>query len=560
MRRSFRHDLIMLLIQSDFIKSLTFVIYPLANFTHDRLRSESAFCQAMGFIFALGIEASDAAVLLIALHSAIYIFFPRRSGGENGLYPYRRIAYAFYVVVPLMMASLAFIKGVPGYVNTGEYCYLPTNPSWYRMGLSWIPRYVNFFIILLIYTCIYVRVRLLMRRYSRRSSIAPATLRGSYRRDSSIPPAPPLSSHGLIPPTPPSRRSIAADGRDRQRSVSFERSARPQWNLSGLQYGASTRRGSQDPDIAPDAAPEPLGIAEPPPAVTQTPKPTMVDSDTYPPSRSSTVTANQDDMRAFSFYQRRVSDHNERDNGDFGLALGSARSLPGIIAMLRHGPSLATGERTPSSSSITLAADASEYSNMAATRERTRRQLRLLFVYPLVYLIVWVFPFIGDLGRWNDPLSGRSPFWLVLLSLASLCIQGAADSLLFTVREQPWRHRRRGGLAKGLGRRLAGAWGAERGGRVGRTREEMLAEERMARERREEELEWERMHREGRPPRQAGEVNWWDFEMDGAAPAWSDDGSDGWYGRRKSEDTRAIIGRTQAPPSRREKLRRGTWA
>lgn len=76
MKRSFRHDLIMLLIVSDFIKSAWFVIFPIVVYTLGPIASESAFCQISGFSLAVGFESSDVAVLLIALHSALYIIRP----------------------------------------------------------------------------------------------------------------------------------------------------------------------------------------------------------------------------------------------------------------------------------------------------------------------------------------------------------------------------------------------------------------------------------------------------------------------------------------------------
>ncbi len=75
----------------------------------------------------MGIESSDLAVLLIAIHSVMCILRPRL-----GLYPYRRIAYAAYIVLPTVFASLAFING-HGYQNVGHYCYLRTDQPWPRL-------------------------------------------------------------------------------------------------------------------------------------------------------------------------------------------------------------------------------------------------------------------------------------------------------------------------------------------------------------------------------------------------------------------------------------------
>ena len=40
---------------------------------------------------------------MIAIHSALYIFKPRVSSGEGGLYPYRKLAYTVWLVYPILM-------------------------------------------------------------------------------------------------------------------------------------------------------------------------------------------------------------------------------------------------------------------------------------------------------------------------------------------------------------------------------------------------------------------------------------------------------------------------
>jgi len=47
---------------------------------------------------------------MIAIHSALYIFKPRVSSGEGGLYPYRRTAYAIWIIYPLTMVSGSYLS------------------------------------------------------------------------------------------------------------------------------------------------------------------------------------------------------------------------------------------------------------------------------------------------------------------------------------------------------------------------------------------------------------------------------------------------------------------
>ena len=58
------------------------------------------------------------------------------------------------------MASLAFIDTSFPYVSSRVFCYLPTRPIWYRLALSWIPRYLIIITILVVYLSIYVHAKL----------------------------------------------------------------------------------------------------------------------------------------------------------------------------------------------------------------------------------------------------------------------------------------------------------------------------------------------------------------------------------------------------------------
>jgi G protein-coupled receptor GPR1 len=135
-------------------------------------------------------------------------------------------------------------------------------------------------------------------------------------------------------------------------------------------------------------------------------------------------------------------------------------------------------------------------------REKTARQLRALFAYPLVYILAWLFPFVSHVLRYDGggDGDGSPPFWLLVLGIVSLCVQGAVDCALFMAREKPWRYAQGRGLWLSLRRRwtwcLGGWWcfGGDggSGSRAGRTREEMLVDGRLARKRRQEELAVER--------------------------------------------------------------------
>ncbi|KAK0715186.1 G protein-coupled glucose receptor regulating Gpa2-domain-containing protein [Lasiosphaeris hirsuta] len=568
MRRGFRHELIMLLIQSDFVKSAAFVVFPIVSLLRGTVASDSAFCQASGFALAVGIESSDIAVLLIALHSVMYIFRPR-----SGLYPYRRIAYLVYYVFPVIIASLAFING-SGYENVGHYCYLRTDGGWRRLALSWIPRYIIGIGIVVIYAFIYIYIRRRMDDYGRRSS-------GNFPERRSqlwyeVPPTPRIKYHGLLSSAPNSRRGSAAESiaKDRQRSVSsissfglgnshatgpkpLNKTPTPskqsmQWNWSGFKQ---PRRSSGETSLFPDETEDPLTpnaapVSAPLPVHSAQVAHETVSED---PSESSTAGAQSFWRRPLGSSLPTPGTPGPGATDDHLSVQRQNVSLPNIITMLRKGPpndrrratapapdhfswrhhlglqQVSTTETSPILNSPGTLVWEDEFS-VSKNREKIRRQLRSLFVYPLVYMFVWLFPFVSHVMGYDDAVRSGDPFWLLVVGIISLCVQGAVDCALFTLRERPWRHEAAGaagGFWGALGKRLAVNWdGSWRDvGMAGRTREEMMVDGRLARQRREEEIAFERAMRASfgqsglqLPPKKVVR-EWWDIEVDGT---WDD--------------------------------------
>src|SRR6478736_5336118 len=208
----------MLLIYSDMFKTFWLLVFPAVELVAGKIETDETFCQVSGFFLALSIEASDVSVALISVHTALYIF-----RGEQGLYPYRKAAYAIAAILPVLMASLAFIES-PGYINTGQFCYLPFNPMWKRLALSWIPRYLAFAIILFLCIGVYVYVRVLMSQFSAENNTSGNSLSKMSGFDSldpnqqpsaTVPPTPTIKYHGLIPSSNASRRNSCTINEDR---------------------------------------------------------------------------------------------------------------------------------------------------------------------------------------------------------------------------------------------------------------------------------------------------------------------------------------------------------
>jgi hypothetical protein len=337
----------------------------------------------------------DMTVLLIALHTGMYIF-----RGRSGLYPYRVQAFTLAITGSFLLTSLAFINN-PGFVNSGPYCYLPASPEWTIRALSWVPRYTVCVIILLTYVYIYIYVK------------------------------------GI--------------------EVQLEEPGGFQKLGEGIfSLGTAPKDATQSP--------------------------------TTELSRPNTT-------------------HHNTGCACLGCAKGDwPRIQPPLNIKVRLKGDFREEETM---TKMVLSAKALNGTGIPTSRKRNRRQLRQLFIYPVVYVLGWIIPFIAHMA--NADLTG-SPFSLVLASLISICMHGMADSLVFMFLEKPWRHPRRLICLAPL-RRCPTARNSST--RVGRSREEMLVDGKLARNRRDKEEEDQR--REGRGleprPREAKQREWWDVTL-----------------------------------------------
>ncbi|KAK3900529.1 G protein-coupled glucose receptor regulating Gpa2-domain-containing protein [Staphylotrichum tortipilum] len=542
MRRSFRHEqwttsspmltchrLILLLIQSDFLKSLSFLVFAIASFAWGNIESNSIFCQLSGFALAVATESSDIAVLLIAVHSAMFILRPR-----SGLYLYRRLAYLVFYLLPSLVASLAFIGG-NGYENMGHYCYLRTDRSWARLALSWAPRYFICTSIVVISIFIYLYIRTRMRDYGRRRSEA---MQPRLPRDSSsLPPSPCLCCHGLIPSTASSRRSSATDTMPLKGSVRYcgartSADSHPpkgtvMWNWRGFSQARSPCEGRASDDSCDPICPDSSRLLSPPTvhaprrnAIIPDDPPVSPHDCTHRPELPDDIQRPRRASYPTTTPSRTQHHHLHRPKYMPILETDSTSILPRNISTSTS----VTTTTTTTAAALPRARTSPQPQPGTKPAKSPLRQLRSLFVYPLVYIIVWLFPFVSHILGYDDdsranttPSSPSSPHrkdpphWLLTVSIISLCAQGLVDCVVFMLRETPWRYAAGRGFLVAFGKRWMWSWGrrwdGDREG-VGRTREEMLVDGRLARERREGEVRVE-MTARGRG-KGAGAREWWD--------------------------------------------------
>ncbi|KAL3427256.1 plasma membrane g-protein coupled receptor [Phlyctema vagabunda] len=500
MRRSFRHDLIMLLIQSDMFKALWFMVYPIVTFVNGPVPNSSTFCQVNGFFLSLGIEASDFAILMIAIHSALYIFKARTSSSEGGLYPYRYIAYVMWIIFPVLMASLAFLNNSYAYVSDGTYCYLPVRPFWYRLALGWIPRYVIFIVIVSIYGSIYYYVRYKFNGFSKNANDSIGSGSGSnasvprpsrtFQR-SSLPTMPTLASHGLIPGSTSSSyvEPPLVTNQDRRKSVGS-----PHAETNRFIWSSFISRQNSDPTLPPTPPPSPPSNSlTPDPGSSASPSPPEPAHQPNPSISFPEQGIQRPPLRHSSW-----RDSLNKPLSPSEIEQSNAKhSIGNVFSALRHKP--VAPELAPAITRLELVNSRGQNlaaSEMHRTREKIARQLRFLFIYPLVYMIMWVPSFISHILQYTDRYAVNPPFWLMCVTTVCVCAQAAIDCWLFSTREKPWRHI----PGSGGDHSFAGSfkfwagWGEVKARREraphgpGKTRQEMAREARQAYKRRDEEM------------------------------------------------------------------------
>ena len=109
-----------------------------------------------------------------------------------------------------------------------------------------------------------------------------------------------------------------------------------------------------------------------------------------------------------------------------------AGSFDGSAAL----PPIREGERSGSSTEAGKSAN-------RAMRLRCRaiqRQLRLLFIYPCVYMMLWIVPFAVNCMNYMDYWAQHPIFALRVLQLSCMTIMTFGDVFIFSWRERPWRH------------------------------------------------------------------------------------------------------------------------
>ncbi|KAF1839439.1 hypothetical protein BDW02DRAFT_473365, partial [Decorospora gaudefroyi] len=405
MQKRFRHRLIMLLIYGDLMRASWFFIAAVVMLVHGSVRTASSFCQSSGFFIHYGTETISSellgyAVLVIAVHSALQIFNPSTHTTSNGLYPYRRYVYAGAVLIPGMMAGLAFVNPRWGYRSQGAFCSLPIRPFWYRLALTWIPRYLIVLIIIGLTIAIYTYVGFEFRRYSTTSQSINDYSTGAATGTDASQAARGGSVNVFDAPIPQMTE-------DKDRTLHSRRAS-----LIAHEVLSPPRRNSSVSFLSTGPIPETISTL---PQTTSASSTTLT-THSLPGSTACLPLKRQDQTRPALL----------------AIPSGSTISPSNLDILSSQDP-------TSSVAVTTTTPPPAPPCQMARKRAHIHRQLRLMFIYPLIYTLMWLLPFMQHCTMYTN-YSAWHPVWFLCLS-STLCVtsMGFVDCLIFSWREKPWR-------------------------------------------------------------------------------------------------------------------------
>ncbi|KAI7230333.1 hypothetical protein KC330_g7021 [Hortaea werneckii] len=439
MRRNFRRDLVLLLIMGDFWKSLWFLTFSCVTYTHERIRSESAVCQVSGIMLQMGTMMCDFAIFFMSLHMWLQIFPPQDSFlGHDGLYRIRRWVIAAWLILPNLSAALAFVKGRWAYEAGGAFCSLPLRPYWYRLALSWIPRYLIWIFVMGVAIRIYKHVGKEFKVFGEeRDRSSSFSIPGESTVDRMADPTTNTQSSNR-------RKSAAADQTDLEKQT-LEEDEEENVAPDGISIRAIKSPALPRQSIAEStkSLPRTLSPSASAPDWTATfgfPAEPLTGfqsiQSTLTSRRGSRQIANG--VLAEDFAPPATFDANRHRGSITTLgSLKSSASQPVDETSIL--PPIIETKRSSASTGVSTAQDLANAA-VALRRRAIQRQLRLLFIYPCVYMILWAIPFVVHSMNYSDRFAQHPITPLVAVNVFCQCFMGFVDVTVFSWREKPWRH------------------------------------------------------------------------------------------------------------------------
>lgn len=337
----------------------------------------------------------------MALHSAIQVFYPSTLVSSDGLYPVRRYVYVLAFALPILMAGLAFVNPDYAYVSQGSFCALPIRPFWYRLAFTWVPRYIIIVVIIGIAIAIYVHVGFMFRGFSNTDSsfVSFKPFDDSNTTQTNTQDEAEMEDITFelnnMQSRPQLKRRLSSVGSDMPRRASAPQATSPPSSHMPQRVTCENGKGSRSlPGSSLNLARSHLDIA----------RPALL-----------SIPSGQSFIDPISPLGGPCFDAGNSDND-------KSASIPSPPTQVPTPPVQSGGQI-----------------GQAKRRQRIHRQLRLMFIYPLAYTLMWLIPFAMHCMNYRDEYA-HHPVEALRVG-ASLCISlmGFVDALIFSLRERPWR-------------------------------------------------------------------------------------------------------------------------
>ncbi len=286
----------------------------------------------------------------------------------------------------ILMAALGFTGASSySYVSQGTFCYLPVRPIWYRIALSWAPRYLILATIILIYLAIYIYSKSRFGKFS-----------------------PNISSDGTT--TTEHAASDTSGG-------ASEAQARAPQNHRG-----GALRNEEENPIRVDA-------------VKLSTRPSIIQK----PSRLKYSFGRPLAPARPAAFDGEANDLASRDPASPTDILNQRSETDPMADKTYRTPTLMEALHDKSLSALAINRPRKDPNETLYKRQKAiRRQLRYMFVYPMIYLVMWLMPFVNHCYSYTK--AHYPPFSLNTISLVFLLLQCTVDCLVFSVKEKPWRY------------------------------------------------------------------------------------------------------------------------
>lgn len=348
--------------------------------------------------------SSDIAIVFMSVHMYLQIFnTDSKIFGHDGLYRVRYLVLAVWLLAPATSASLAFVRSSEGYISQGPFCTLPIRPYWYRLALQWIPRYIIIVYIMWVAVRIYLHAGAGFKVFARQDDKASSDGFGVASSEMNV-----MEHLKIIK----KRQSILSA------TAGLQTDGAGTMPLATPTNGESERRPLSI-NYWPSLTPLGTDWAKSPTADTSR-RSSRVQTEGIMPSDLLQIPSPQ--RRLFGSMSTMSSC---KSAGEISFDGQKSPELEPIderySAHLESGPAIISGDNP-----------------MKKRRRAIQRQLRLLFIYPVVYIMFWIIPFIYHSMNYSDYYAAHPVYALALLSSLSQCLLGFADCVVFCWREKPW--------------------------------------------------------------------------------------------------------------------------